>query len=179
MPMTGFNRPKFKALVHYICSRCQDNPGRLGATKLNKILWYADTGHFLKSGESLTGARYVKRQHGPVPAAITPIVDELVAEGKLIIRDPVYQYDTRQYITLQEPEIDSVFSASDIRDIDNVIDAVCDSHTAKSISIKSHNEAWQMAEIGEDLPLFTVLARPGELTETDMKWADEKIAALG
>jgi hypothetical protein len=176
--MGSFNRPKFKALVHYICARCQDNPARLGSVKLNNILWYADTGHFLKSGEPLTGARYVKRQRGPVPAAIMPIVEELVQEGKVIVRDPVSQYDTRQYITLQEPEIDPLFSASDIRDIDNIIDAVCDSHTAKSISDRTHNEAWLMAEMGEDLPYYTVLARPGEITEDDVAWADERIAAL-
>jgi hypothetical protein len=29
---------KFKALVHYIVEECSDNPGRLGATRLNKAL---------------------------------------------------------------------------------------------------------------------------------------------
>jgi hypothetical protein len=132
----------------------------------------------LKSGEALTGARYVKRPKGPVPAAIVPVLSELEQERKLVVRDPVNPYETRKYITLQEPDIDPFFSASDIRDIDCIIDAVCDSHTAKSISDKSHNEAWHMAELGEDLPMFTVLARPGELTESDMQWADQKIASL-
>jgi hypothetical protein len=178
--MALFNRSKFKALVHYICSRCEDNPARLGATKLNKILWYAETGHFLKTGKPLTGARYIKRQFGPVPAAIPAIVEELEAEGKLFVRDvPFHAYDKKEYISLQEPEIDSFFTASDIGDIDRIIDAVCDAHTAKSISHKTHNEPWHLAEIGEDLPLYTALARPGELTEIDMKWADEKIAAMG
>ncbi|MDR3714363.1 MAG: Panacea domain-containing protein [Puia sp.] len=175
-----FKRTTFKSLVQYVCSRCQDNPSRLGATKLNKVLWYVDTGHFLKTGKSLTGARYVKRQHGPVPAAIPAIIDELVAERKLHVRDvQFYEYDKKEYITLEEPDdIDSIFSASDIRDIDRIIDSVCDTHTAKSISLKTHNEPWQMAEIGEDLPIFTVLARTGELTEADMVWADEKIARM-
>lgn len=178
--MPGFDRPKFKSLVHYICSRCQDNPARLGATKLNKILWYAETGHFLKSGEPLTGAKYVKRQHGPVPNCIPAIVEELVSEQKLYVRDvPFYNYEKKEYIPLQEPDIDSFFSASDIGKIDRIIDAVCDIHTARSISLKTHNEPWQLAEIGEELPLFTALAVPGELTEADMNWADEKIAAIG
>jgi len=151
-----FQRKKFKALVQYICSMCQDNPARLGATKLNKVLWYVDTGNFLKTGMSLTGARYVKRQHGPVPAAIPAIIEELVAERKLYVRDvPFYEYDKKEYITLQEPDdIDTIFSASDIRDIDRIIDSVCDAHTAKSISLKTHNEPWHMAEIGEGLPIF-------------------------
>lgn len=178
--MVKFNRPKFKALVHYICSRCQDDPARLGATKLNKVLWYAETGNFLKTGEPLTGARYAKLQFGPVPAAIPAIVEELVAEGKVYVRDvPFYEHEKKEYITLKEPEdIDVFFSASDIRDIDRIINAVCDSHTAKSISLRTHNDSWSIAQMGEDLPLFTVLARPGELTEDDMMWADKQIEAV-
>ena len=35
------DQEKFDALVHYICARCED-PTSLGATKLNKIMWYSD-----------------------------------------------------------------------------------------------------------------------------------------
>jgi uncharacterized phage-associated protein len=177
----GFNRAKFKTLVQYVCWKTQDNPARLGATKLNKILWYSETAHYLKTGNPLTGARYLKRQHGPVPAAIVPIVNELVAENKLYVRDvPFYEFpEKREYITLEEPgDIDSLFSAKDIADIDRIIDSVCDAHTARSISKKTHNESWHLAKIGEDLPLFTVLCTPAEITEEDLKWADEKIAGL-
>ena len=55
---------------------------------------------------------------------------------------------------------------------------VCDEHTARSIRKKSHDRAWELAEIGEHLPLYTALAVPGELTEKDMQWADEQIARL-
>jgi hypothetical protein len=179
LPTEGkFKRTKFKALVHYICWRTQDNPARLGATKLNKILWYAETGAFLKTGKPLTGARYVKRQHGPVPACIPAIVDELAQERKIFVREPYRQFDPREFISLQEPDIDSLFVPSEIGDIDRIIDAICDAHTATSISLKTHNEPWRLAELGEDLPIFTVLATPAEITEADMKWADRKIAAL-
>jgi uncharacterized phage-associated protein len=174
----GFQREKFKALVHYICWRTQDNPARLGATKLNKILWYAETGNFLKTGKPLTGARYVKRQHGPVPACIPAIVNELVEEQKIFVRPATQQFDTTLYISLQEPGIDRNFSASDIGNIDRIIDAVCDAHTASSISRKTHNEPWHLAELGEDLPLFTSLALPAEITEAHAKWADERIAGM-
>lgn len=36
-----------------------------------------------------------------------------------------------------------------------------------------------MAEIGEDLPFFTVFsARSGEIDETDIEWADRQIEEL-
>jgi Protein of unknown function (DUF4065) len=175
----GFNKRKFKALVHFICSRCESDPSRLGATKLNKILWYAETGHFLKTGRGLTGAKYIKRQHGPVPACVTFMVDELVDEHKLFVRDVLFHgREKKEYISLADPEIDGLFTATEIGDLDRIIDAVCDTHTAKSISSLSHNEAWNLADIGEDLPLFTALSIPGEITEQDVKWADKRIGAL-
>jgi hypothetical protein len=177
--MAQFEREKFKALVHYISSRCEDDPSRLGAVKLNKILWYAEIGKFVRTGTALTGARYIKRQFGPVPADIQEIVAELEQERKLAVKDvPYHKYDKREYISLREPDVDVFFSASDIVDINRVIDMVCDTHSATTISEQSHNEPWQLAEIGEELPFYTALAIPGEITEEDLKWADKKIATL-
>jgi hypothetical protein len=175
----SFKKSKFKKLVQFIVSRCADDPSRLGFTKLNKILWYSETEHYLRTGEPLTGANYVKRQHGPVPACIEFMVEELKQEEKLFVRDvPFFGYSKTEFIPLQEPEnIDKFFTASDIAEITRIIDFVCDENTGKSISKLSHNESWEIAEIGDRLPLYTILAK-GEITEDHMKWADEKIKKL-
>jgi hypothetical protein len=55
---------KFKALVHYIVASC-DDPQRLGATKLNKVLWFADAFSYRATKNSITDETYVKRQRGP------------------------------------------------------------------------------------------------------------------
>jgi Antitoxin SocA-like, Panacea domain len=57
---------KFDDLVHYVIWKCPDAT-TLGATKLNKILWFADAIHYLRTGQPVTAARYVEQQHGPVP----------------------------------------------------------------------------------------------------------------
>lgn len=179
MAQFDFDREKFKTLVHYICERCEDNPSRLGAVKLNKILWYAEIGRFMRTGEPLTGAAFIKRQFGPVPAEIQDVLEELEHEGKLFIRDvPYHQLEKREFISLREPDIDTFFAASDIGTIERIIDMVCDMYSAKTISDQSHNEAWELAEIGEELPLYTALAIPGEITEEDLKWADKKLATF-
>lgn len=172
------NREKFKSLVHYVCSKCAD-PSRLGATKLNKILWYAESLAFLNFGEPMTGARFVKRQFGPAPAAILPILDELVSEDALLVRDvSFYGFPKKEFISLKPPVLGDSFTADQISIIDAVIEAICNEHTAKSIVSLSHDDIWEMASIGEDLPLYTSLAEQGEVTEEDVAWADEKIAAL-
>lgn len=173
-----FDREKFKSLVHYVCSRV-DNPSQLGATKLNKVLWFSDLLTYLNINAPVTGARYVKRQFGPVPAAIVPIIEELRAEGALAVRDVEYfGKPKREFFALTVPDI-SAFSSKEISIIDSVIGAICEKHTATSISELTHNASWEMAEIGEDLPFFTVFsARIGEIDESDIAWADGQIAEL-
>jgi hypothetical protein len=173
-----YDKEKFKTLVHYVCSRV-DDPARLGATKLNKVLWFSDVLTYLNLNAPVTGARYVKRQFGPVPAAILPIIEELKAEGALAVRDVEYfGKPKREFFALRLPDI-SAFSADEISTVDAVIAAICERHTATSISELTHDEAWEMAEIGEDLPFCTVFsARIGEIDESDIAWADGQIAEL-
>jgi len=172
------NRNKFKSLVHYVCAKC-DDPSLLGATRLNKILWYAETFAFLNFGESMTGAKFVKRQFGPAPTAIVPVLEELVGEKLLLVREvSFYGFPKKEYISLKTPTLGSSFTPEQISIVDGVIDAVCNDHTAKSIVSLSHDAIWEMAAIGEELPLYTALAEQGEITEDDVKWADGKILEM-
>jgi hypothetical protein len=172
------DRQKFKSLVHYICWKC-DDPSQLGSTKLNKILWYAETLAFLNFGVSMTGAKFVKRQFGPAPTAIMPILNELENEKVLLVREAsFYGYSKKEFFSLAAPTVGSFFTPEQISIVDGVIDGVCKEHTAKSISSISHDAIWEMAVVGEELPLFTVLAEQGEVTEEDVDWADAKILEL-
>src|SRR4051794_39698051 len=97
------NFEKFKALVHYICWRCED-PTKLGAVKLNKVLWRADFRAYLELGDPVTGATYIKRQYGPVPSDILPTLRQLEAEGKLSIRTvDHYEKDKKEFFALTRP----------------------------------------------------------------------------
>ena len=172
-----YNGKKFKTLVHYVCSKCPD-PRMLGATKLNKILWYSELHAFLKLEKPISGARFVKRQFGPVPVAIVPVLKELQQEGALVVRDVEYfGKPKKEFISLRDPEL-SDFNADEISIVDEVTEIICEQHTAASISKQTHDDIWIMAEIGEDIPLETVFAVKGEVTEKDIAWADSKIAEL-
>jgi hypothetical protein len=174
----GFDQPKFDALVHYICARC-DDPSLLGATKLNKILWYSDAIAYLASGHPITGATYVKRQFGPVPRDILASRQRLVARGFLVERQaPFFNYAQIQFITLTPPDL-SRFSADEVSIVDRVIEAICRGHSAASISGLTHDQVWEAAEIGEELPIYVILAsRAGELTEGDMAWGRSEMLRL-
>jgi hypothetical protein len=172
-----FDRGKFKALVHYICWRCQD-PTKLGAVKLYKVLWRADFRAYLEFGEPVTGATYVKRQFGPVPSGVLPVLGELEREGTLSIREvDYYGRDKKEFFALKRSD-SSLFNAEEISLVDKEIEYVTEEHTAKSISEESHDEIWEMARIGEKIPSFTVFSKPAEITESDIEWAKMKIEEL-
>ena len=167
-----------KDMVHYICAKV-DSPNKLGAIKLNKILFFSDSITYLNEGESITGETYIKRQYGPVPKSILPIISELVTNKRIVTRDKKYQGITkREYISLKEPNLKEFF-AEEIALIDNIINFVCDGHTAESISDLTHDDIWEMAEIGEEIPLNAAfVAYLGEIDESDVKWGMSSIKEI-
>jgi hypothetical protein len=173
--MEQLNRDKLKALVHYICDKATD-PSVLGAVKLNKVLWYSDSIGYVVFGRSITGETYVKRQHGPVPRHIVGVVNALVEEGK-IARGRVdhFGHYKNEYISIRDSNL-GMFSAEEISLVDEAFEHVCLSHTAKSISEETHGVIWQLAEMGEEIPLATVFATDvGELDEVDMDWGSRNL----
>ena len=157
---------KFKALVHQIVASC-DDPNRLGATKLNKICWFADTIAYRLHGKSITGETYVKRQRGPVPKSILFAIRELEAEQKIGVRDHEYlpSKKIRLFVSLKDPDPRAL--TDDERSIVQfVIDGVCNHHTATSISELSHDTIWDAANDGEEIPMCaTLIAEPAQGTQ--------------
>jgi hypothetical protein len=168
-----FDREKFKSLVHYVCWSCED-PTVLGSVKLNKVLYKADFAAYYRDS-SITGEEYVKRQYGPVPKHIVPILRELAENGDVAIRDAEhFGYDKKEFFAITKPDL-SRFTAEEISIVDEMILYVCYQHTARSISKELHDEVWELAEIGEEIPYVTAFSRPGEITEMDIEWARMKI----
>ncbi len=163
---------KFKALVHYVVASC-DDPQSLGATRLNKILWFADTTVYRKTGASITGETYVKRQRGPVPKTILKTIRELEQAGKIHVREKEFAgYKMRLFIPLEEPDV-SLFSPVELEVVKAISEEICGRHTANSISELSHDQIWAAAKDGEEIPLYATLAsKRGEFTPKIAAWAD-------
>lgn len=166
------NREKFKSIVLYICNRVSD-PSKLGSTKLNKILYYSDFINYLKTGASITGETYVKRQHGPVPNDILKIESELIDEEMLLKKDKEhFGYIQKQYFALIEPSLDN-FTASEISLVDEIIEIITENHSASTISDLTHNHIWDSAALGQEIPYETAFVNQlGEIDDTDISWAN-------
>jgi hypothetical protein len=177
--MEQFDRAKFKALVLYVIWRA----GQLrdfGATKLNKVLWYSDARAFEAYGKSITGETYVRQKFGPVPRHILPVLDELQKEGSVeAFTERHFDYEVTRYNAHQPADI-SLFNADELGLIDWWIKHVAEDHTAASISEKSHDYAWKIAKMGEELPFHAFLAsriRPPR--DDELEWARSAAEDVG
>lgn len=168
---------KFKALVHLVIQGC-DDPRKLGATRLNKILWFADREAYLATGNSISGTTYVRRPRGPVPKHILKSLRELEQENKISIQEPSGQYMPREFTSLEAPNSE-MFSDVEKSIVDNISQVICDQYTADEISERSHDISWEAAADGEEIPLSSTLAScPGDYRPTVTNWADEVVAAV-
>ena len=184
-PIIKTNVIKLKTLVHYICDRAP-NPRRLGATKLNKILFFSDMEAYLTLGQPIAGEVYIKHQYGPVSKHLEEILEELEGDQAIAIAhasgfhvvtgEPFTQ---QLFVALYRPQLDD-FSAEEISIVDEMIRVICMRHTARSISDFSHNIIWESAEIGEEIPYYTAFVHTlGEITPEDVDWAKGEITRRG
>jgi hypothetical protein len=162
-------------LLLYITSKLQDAKYG-GATNLNKVLYYIDGLTFINKGESISGFKYVKRPFGPTPDG------EFIALRDAMLKNDLLRMDIRAFhgleqkrlVPTQEADLE-LFSTSEIDLINDVIDYVGDM-SAREISRITHNIVYDLAAMGEEIPLHGFILQPREPSEEDIAWGESIIA---
>src|SRR5687768_11986209 len=75
-----YDEAKFTEMVLYVAARLRDDRSG-GATKLNKVLYFADFAHVRRHGRPISGADYQKLPQGPAPRRLKPVRQRLVDAG--------------------------------------------------------------------------------------------------
>lgn len=174
--VTVAKRDRTEVVAHYIIARA--DPNKLGAVKLNKVMWFADLEAYRRFGTTVTGqTSYEKRQHGPVPNNIVRSIRRLEQADKIATRDvPTFNNGTwREHVWLKKPDV-TVFTPDEVDILNEAIDWVCEMHTARSISELSHDALWEQAEIGEQIPVGAATIVSDELSGADVTWALKELA---
>jgi Protein of unknown function (DUF4065) len=168
-----FNRAKLETVILYACSKCDSS--RLGAVKLNKVLYFLDMLHYAWTGASVTGATYRKRALGPASDHLLYALNEMSRDGAIRINEVDYfGFRKKEYIPLVLPEEDRL-SADEKKLLDEVIDFVCFNNTAKTISEYSHQRPWEMVEFGDEIPYYSAFRLfPSEVSSEALDWAESE-----
>ncbi|MGP0057808.1 MAG: Panacea domain-containing protein [Beijerinckiaceae bacterium] len=172
-----FDRTKLKEVILYACSHCE--PAKLGAVKLNKVLYFADMLHYANVGAPITGSTYRKRPMGPTCDQLPGTLDELERTGELQIRDVDYfGFRKKEYIA-SAIEQGETLSKLQRELLNEVIEFVCVNNSAKTISEFSHNKAWEIAEFGAEIKYNSVFNLfPTQVSPDTWEWAAQEAQSV-
>lgn len=141
---------RFRELIVYISKKCEQDQN-FGATKLNKILYYADFRAFSRFGLPLTGVMYQRLPKGPAPKALPPIRQELVSEGAIRVDYVnVGPYEQHRTIALREPVLEH-FTKDELLLVDEVISELW-RQNANEVSNASHDVRWRVLRHKDPIP---------------------------
>jgi hypothetical protein len=174
-----FDRDKFKALLHYVVWKAGDRDD-FGATKLYKVLWFSDARAYMLFGEPITGEAYVREKYGPMPRHAMSCIAELEKDGA--IRVSQSQYFNKPIRRFRSERLPDKLSLNEKQReiVEYWISHIADEHTAASISEQSHDYAWEIAKLGEEIPYQAIFAnRIRDPDDAEMKWASDRAKELG
>lgn len=169
---------KLQELVLYISGKSKNDPS-FGATKLNKILFGSDFYYYGTTGKSISGTQYVHRSKGPTPKYMKRVLDEMVENGKIEIRNTMYfGYPQKKVAPLQEPNL-SIFGTEEIEFLDQIIDHFRP-YNGKELSDWTHKlTPWLLTDEEEDIPyqsVFVLNRLPVE--RSGLRWARTELERL-
>lgn len=153
----------------YVADKSADDE-MFGATKLNKILYFSDFLYYQKTGESITGANYMKLEFGPVPRRLLPIKNGLIARGDAIDFEGQYRGKTQKRLLAKRAPDLSRFTAEQIAWVDEVINALR-SRNATNVSNMSHDLRWDMCGMEQQIPYQASYIASRSPTAQDVAWA--------
>lgn len=168
-----YDEGKLTELMLYVAQRLEtDRAG--GATKLNKVLYFADFAHVRRTGRPITGAEYQKLPQGPAPRRLLPVRDRLVEhEDAEIRRETFLGYEQHRLIAKRDPDL-STFDDEELESVNQVLEDLAHL-TAAQVSALSHAEpGWRLVEVGETIPYEAALIAPEQIdTPTSRRLAAE------
>jgi uncharacterized phage-associated protein len=146
-----YSEAKFTEMVLYVAARLRDDRSG-GATKLNKVLYFADFAHVRRHGRPISGAEYQKLPQGPAPRRLKPVRQRLVDGGDATVEtEDFLGYTLHRLVPGREADV-SVFDADERATLDKVLDDLA-GMTAAQVSELSHQEpGWRLCDEGETIP---------------------------
>ena len=175
---SDFDRGKFQELIVYIARRLGPEAA-LGRVKLAKLLMLADFTAYIRHGQSITGAKYQKWEHGHLPEELIMTEKDLLARGA-IERETVNYYGKQlRHITAgRDPDM-ADFSEEELAIIEGTL-ARYGYESAAYLKKLSHDElGWRLAADRELIPYNTIFLSKVGPSDEDVRRGEELASLHG
>lgn len=145
-----FQQSKLEEVILYISERSLASE-HFGKSKLHKLLWMSDFHHFGLNSQVLTGATYLRLQHGPICEQLGATMAKLEDTRRLSIRPSErFGYVQQRPVPLTRYDLTD-FTAQEIAAIEDVLWETR-GMSAHQISEHSHlHPGWNLTEDGEEI----------------------------
>jgi len=150
------NEAKLRELILYVANRCAYDE-TLGATKLNKILFYVDFTSYAERGEAVTGAKYRHQRRGPTLQRMESVRAEMVGRGDVIEQEVPYYGRTQKRLVAQRAVRPEHLNEDDIAIVERVLSDLDDLNAAEVSDLSHGTLAWRLTNPGETIPYEAAL----------------------
>jgi uncharacterized phage-associated protein len=159
---------KLRELILYL-SCLSEKDQYFGATKLNKLLFYADFLAYQRFGNAITGQEYQALPQGPAPRRLKPVMNRMKAGGDIKIHaNAKYRFRQLRPVAVRTADL-TKFTNQERELIREVVERFW-SYNASQISDESHLFlGWQLGVQGETIPYSVVLIGTRKPTEAERR----------
>jgi len=174
-----YDEAKFTESLLYVADRLRgDRAG--GATKLNKVLFFAEFTHLRRHHAVISGCEFQKLAHGPAPRQLLPVRRRLLAAGEAELVEEDFLGRPQQRLVPRRAADMGAFNEDELASVDDVLEQL-GGMTGTQVSELSHQEpGWRLAEIGEIIPFATAfLDFPQVSTEVSARLESEVAKRYG
>ncbi|MGH9156801.1 MAG: Panacea domain-containing protein [Acidimicrobiales bacterium] len=174
-----YDEAKFTELLVYVADRLRNDRAG-GATKLNKVLFFAEFTHLRRHHAVISGCEFQKLPHGPGPRQLLPVRRRVLAAGEAELIEEDFLGRPQQRLVPRRAADLSVFTEVELASIDDVLEQL-EGMTGTQVSKLSHHEpGWRLTEIGETIPFATAfLDFPQVATEVSTRLESEVAECYG
>ena len=150
----AYDARKFAEMLLHVAARLQDDRAG-GATKLNKVLFFAEFTHLRRHERVISGCEFQKLPHGPAPRQLLPVRRRLIESGAAeLVEEDFLGRPQHRLVPARAANI-AVFTDEEMQTIEDVLTQLT-GMTGAQVSELSHQEpGWRLTEVGETIPFST------------------------
>ena len=121
----AYDADRFAEMVLHVAVRLQDDRAG-GATKLNKILFFAEFTHLRRHKHVISGCEFQKLPHGPAPRQLLPVRRRLIESGAAeLVEEDFLGRPQHRLIPSRAANLD-VFTDEEMQTIEDVLTQLAD-----------------------------------------------------
>ena len=134
------NKIKYKNSILYFIKYC--NNKYLGATKLNKLLYYLDFINYRDSNASVTGDFYIHNHYGPTPSEVTVVISEMLEKGDIEVKKDPFENSHSTSFNVKKDVDEKVFDEKEQELLKNICKEFSDWSTDKIVEQTHLESPW-------------------------------------